>query len=65
MTIKNDKSLMRCLGEFVGHIISSFSSNESIKELHKSVNEKNNGRLTLRRTVIDEMIINKRDEKHE
>ena len=54
-----DKPLMRCLGEFVGHIVKSVKSNptKTTSEVNRSVEERKGGNVTLRRTTIDEIEI--------
>ncbi len=61
MAVKNDKPLMRCLGEFVGHIVSAARSDVRVKEMNRTTEEKLDGKITLRRTTIDEMIIHEKD----
>ncbi len=46
---------MRCLGEFVGHIVRAVTSNPSTREVNRTVEEKTDGNVTLRRTTIDEI----------
>ena len=52
---KHNKSLMRCLGEFVGHIMHSVKNDNSSTEVNREVQEKCEGNITLRRTTIDEI----------
>lgn len=61
MAVKNDKPLMRCLGEFVGHIVSAVRSDVRVKEVKRTTEEKHDGNITLRRTTIDEMVIHEKD----
>tara|TARA_B100000579_G_C22376124_1_gene640561 strand:+ start:180 stop:380 length:201 start_codon:yes stop_codon:yes gene_type:complete len=61
MAVKNDKPFMRCLGEFVGYIVSAVRSDVRIKEVRKTTEEKHDGNITLRRTTIDEMVIHEQD----
>ena len=61
MAVKNDKPLMRCLGEFVGHIVSAVRSDVRIKEVNRPTEERHDGNITLRRTTIDEMVIHEKD----
>ncbi|MDP7008182.1 MAG: hypothetical protein QGI78_01270 [Phycisphaerales bacterium] len=60
-----DKPLMRCLGEFVGHIVQSVKSSPTKKgrEINRSVQEKKDGNVTLRRTTIDEIEFEQEDTK--
>lgn len=57
MDVNSNKTLMRCLGEFVGHIINSFRSGHTntTHEVHRTVEESTDSRVTLRRTTIDEI----------
>lgn len=54
-----DKPLMRCLGEFVGHIVKSVKADptRSTREINRTVEERKDGQVTLRRTTIDEIEI--------
>lgn len=61
MSTKHKKPLMRCLGEFVGHIVRAVQSDSSKQELDRTVEEKIEGNVTLRRTTIDEIEINSKD----
>lgn len=61
MTSQKQKSLMRCLGEFVGHIVHAVKNSSTSKEVHRTVEEKNKGNMTLRRTTIDEIEIKQED----
>lgn len=61
-----DKSLARSLGEFVGHIWSGIKTTPGSKErreVSRSVEEREaqtpSGKLTLRRTVIEEVEVEK------
>jgi len=58
-----DKPLMRCVGEFVGYILNAVKSNpkKHIHELHRSVEERADGQVTLRRTTVDEIEIQSGD----
>ena len=66
MAVNSNKPLMRCLGEFVGHIIKSIISNPSktTREMNRSVQERKEGQVTLRRTTIDEIEIQSEDKPH-
>jgi hypothetical protein len=59
MATTPDKPLMRCLGEFVGHIVNAVKSNppKNIHELNRSVEERADDQVTLRRTTIEEIEI--------
>ena len=61
MATEKDKSLMRCLGEFVGHLTNSFRSNKKTREVNRTVEEKTDGNVTLRRTTIEEIEIKHED----
>ena len=66
MAVNSNKPLMRCLGEFVGQIIKSITSNPSktTREMNRSVQERKEGQVTLRRTTIDEIEIQSEDKPH-
>ena len=55
MAAYRDKSLMRCLGEFGGHILKAVSSNSQTCEVGRKTEEMVRGNVTLRRTTIDEI----------
>ncbi|MEE2912227.1 MAG: hypothetical protein VX436_00315 [Planctomycetota bacterium] len=55
MTAYRDKSLMRCLGEFVGHILNATKSNLHISEVDQKTKEASKGNVTLRRTTVEEI----------
>jgi hypothetical protein len=55
MTAHRDKPLMRCLGEFVGHIVKAVTSNPQAYEVNRETQEVIKGNMTLRRTTIDEI----------
>ncbi len=61
MAVKNDKPLMRCLGEFVGHVLTAVRKDVNAKEVHRTIEEKQEGNITLRRTTIDEMVIHEKE----
>ena len=46
---------MRCLGEFVGHIVRAVTSNSPTHEVGRKTQEVVKGNITLRRTTIDEI----------
>jgi len=57
MDLNSNKTLMRCLGEFVGHIMNSLKTGhgKTIHKAHQTVKERTDSRITLRRTTIDEI----------
>jgi hypothetical protein len=57
MATTPDKPLMRCLGEFVGHIVRSVKATpgKNKQVINRSVEEQTDGQVTLRRTTIDEI----------
>ena len=55
MTAHRDKPLMRCLGEFVGHIVKAITSDPQSHEVNRKTQEVVKGNVTLRRTTIDEI----------
>ena len=63
MATENKKHLMRCLGEFVGHIVHAVKRNTNTREENKTVEETIEGNVTLRRTTIDEIEIKHEDAK--
>jgi hypothetical protein len=63
MATNGNKSLMRCLGEFVGHIVHAVKSNSTTKEVNRTVEQKKERSRTLRRTTIDEIEIRQEDTK--
>lgn len=63
MAAKQHKPLMRCLGEFVGHIIHSVKPESNKHEISRKVEERTDGNVTLRRTTIDEIEI-RTEEQH-
>lgn len=63
MATNDNKSLMRCLGEFVGHIVHAVKSDSSTNEINRTVEQKMEGNMTLRRTTIDEIEIRQEDTK--
>ena len=63
MATNDNKSLMRCLGEFVGHIVHAVKSDSTTKEVNRTVEQKMEGNTTLRRTTIDEIEIRQEDTK--
>ena len=59
MATTPDKPMMRCLGEFVGHIVRAVKTTpqKNKREINRSVEEQTDGQVTLRRTTIDEIEI--------
>ena len=55
MTAHRDKPLMRCLGEFVGHIVKAITSDSQSHEVNRKTQEVVKENVTLRRTTIDEI----------
>jgi hypothetical protein len=52
-----NKTLMRSLGEFVGHIWHGVTTNPRKKTIRKTVEEEDRDGVTLRRTTIEEIEI--------
>ena len=65
MAKDHNKPLMRSLGEFVGHIVQAVKSDSSKNEVNRTVKEKTEGNVTLRRTTIDEIEIREEDATRE
>ena len=71
MTQSDDKSIMRSLGEFFGHIVRGVktdpgqASSERIKEVGRHVEEQHRDGVVLRRTTIEEIEIREQDKGHE
>lgn len=61
MSVEHNKPLMRCLGEFVGHIVRALKSDSKSQEVRRTIEEKTDGQVTLRRTTIDEIEIRAED----
>ena len=61
---KKNKSLMRYLGEFVGHIVRGVKSDPSKRTqvVRKEIEEEQRGNMTLRRTTIEEIEVTRRTE---
>ncbi len=56
MMAEQRKSLMRCLGEFTGHILKGVRTPASTRqEVSRSTEETTRDGVTLRRTTIDEI----------
>ena len=61
MSVEHNKPLMRCLGEFVGHIVRALKFDSKSQEVRRTIEEKTDGQVTLRRTTIDEIEIRAED----
>lgn len=63
MAKKTNKSLMRNLGEFVGHIVKGAKSDPAKRKqvIRKDVTEEKRDGITLRRTTIEEIEMNHPD----
>lgn len=61
MAAQKHKPLMRCLGEFVGHIMQAVKPNSKTREIGRKIEERSDGNITLRRTTIDEIEIKTED----
>ncbi len=61
MTKSENKPLMRSLGEFVGHIVKAVKNESKGKRvlLDKTVQQQRRGNITLRRTTIEEIEVDK------
>ena len=61
MTNSENKPLMRSLGEFVGHIVKAVKHEPRGKRVvtSKSTQQERRGNVTLRRTTIEEIEIDK------
>ena len=57
MSAEHNKPIMRCLGEFIGHIVRAVRLDVRSQEVKRSVEEKREGNMILRRTTIDEIEI--------
>ena len=66
MTTKKNKSLMRNLGSFFGHIVKAVRTDTAIekKVISKTVEETNQGDITLRRTTIEEIEIKRNSDRN-
>ena len=65
MSAENKKPLMRSLGEFIGHIVHAIKSNPASNEVSRTVEEKTEGKITLRRTTVEEIEIESEDATRE
>ena len=61
-----DKTLMRSLGEFVGHIVKGIRTSPARRRtvLRRETEEQDRGAITLRRTVIEEIEFKSDDATH-
>lgn len=50
---------MRSIGEFFGHIVRAVRTDPRRKTIRKTVEEEQQGDITLRRTIIEEVEINR------
>ena len=67
MTSEPRKPLMRCLGEFFGNIAEGIRTKPEAgtrQEVARTVEERVDGDVTLRRTTIDEIEIHPGSEEH-
>ena len=64
MATEDKKPLMRCLGEFVGQIVRAVKSDVTKREVNRTVEEKKEGNVTLRRTTIDEIEIKQEEQQN-
>ena len=64
-----DKTIMRSLGEFFGHIVRGVRANpentSEVREIHRHVEEESRGDVVMRRTTVDEIEIRKTRDEHE
>ena len=65
MATNDKKPLMRCLGEFIGHIVHAVKKDSTTREVNRTVEEKKDGNVTLRRTTIDEIEIRQEEQKND
>ena len=62
MTDSDSKSIMRSLGEFVGHVVKGIKTDPTapqVKEVGRSVETEERGDVVLRRTTIEEVELRK------
>ena len=66
MTTKKNKSLMRNLGSFFGHIVKAVRTDTAIEKkiVSKTVEETKEGDITLRRTTIEEIEIKRNSDRN-
>ena len=65
MATEDKKPLMRRLGEFVGQIVRAVKSDVIKREVNRTVEEKKEGNVTLRRTTIDEIEIKQEEQQND
>ena len=65
MATEDKKPLMRRLGEFVGQIVRAVKSDVTKREVNRTVEEKKEGNVTLRRTTIDEIEIKQEEQQND
>ena len=65
MATEDKKPLMRCLGEFVGHILHAVKSDATRREVNRTIEEQKEANMTLRRTTIDEIEIRQEEPKND
>ncbi len=65
MATENKKPFMRCLGEFVGHILHAVKSDATKREVNRTIEEQKEANMTLRRTTIDEIEIRQEEPKND
>jgi hypothetical protein len=65
MATEDKKPLMRCLGEFVGHILHAVKSDATKREVNRTIEEQKEANMTLRRTTIDEIEIRQEEPKND
>jgi len=61
LTNSENKPLMRSLGEFVGHIVKAVKNKPTGRRvvLNKTTQQQHRGNITLRRTTIEEIEVDK------
>ena len=65
MANEDNKPLMRCLGEFFGHIIQAIKPEKRMQELNRDTTELVDENVTFRRTTIDEIEIREEGNSNE
>jgi hypothetical protein len=65
----HDKTIMRSLGEFFGHIVRGVRTNpedtSEVREVSRRVEEESRGDVVMRRTTVEEIEIRKTRDEHE
>jgi hypothetical protein len=65
MTSQDDKTIMRSLGEFVGHVVKGIRTDPAAKtettEVRRTTETEERERVILRRTVIEEVEVRDSD----